>query len=146
METIGNIVLQADENGLITLQCSRCHSRFKVECSYVNDELDKEIFCPCCGIADEIDGFYPQEFVDEAEKILEAKAEQMIADIFKGINSKHFKVKTSKPKKVDTDITIKNRDFDMYTVKVDCCDKSLGLSLSEINAGFYCPYCGRIAK
>lgn len=31
MSTIGKATLQSDENGLITLQCDRCKSRFKMD-------------------------------------------------------------------------------------------------------------------
>ena len=31
MNTIGKATLQSDENGLVTLQCDRCKSRFKMD-------------------------------------------------------------------------------------------------------------------
>ena len=46
MSTIGRATLQSDENGLITLQCDRCNSRFKIDCGYLNDELQGDICCP----------------------------------------------------------------------------------------------------
>lgn len=52
MTTIGKATLQADENGLVTLQCGRCESRFKMDCSYLNDELQGDICCPVCGISE----------------------------------------------------------------------------------------------
>lgn len=49
-KTIGKASLEADEEGLVTLQCDRCKSRFKMDWAYLNDELeDKEICCPICG-------------------------------------------------------------------------------------------------
>jgi len=44
MSTIGRATLQSDENSLITLQCARCKSRFKIDCTYLNDELNGDIF------------------------------------------------------------------------------------------------------
>ena len=41
---------------------------------------------------------------------------------------------------------VKNKDYDMRQVRVECCDKKIGLMASDITAGFYCPYCGRIIK
>ena len=35
-KTIGRASLESDEEGLVTLQCDRCKSRFKMECSYLN--------------------------------------------------------------------------------------------------------------
>ena len=43
MATIGKSTLQSDENGLVTLQCDRCKSRFKMECAYLNEELEARI-------------------------------------------------------------------------------------------------------
>lgn len=146
MGTIGKLTLQADESGMITLQCSRCDTRFEMECSYLNDDYEGEIFCPCCGISGEMNSFYPKEAIEEAQKIAMAEAEQMIADMFKGFNSKVLKVQTSKPHKVDTDITIKNRDYNMMNSDVLCCNRKVGLSSLDLTSGFYCPYCGRIVK
>lgn len=146
MSTIGKATLQSDENGLVTLQCDRCKSRFKMDCAYLNDELSGDICCPVCGISEALNTFCPEEVVEEAQKIAIAEAEQMIANSFKGLNSKYVKVKTSPAQKVDTDIKFKNRDYDMQIIRVDCCKKEIGLMPADITAGFYCPYCGRIVK
>lgn len=74
------------------------------------------------------------------------EAEQMLADAFKGLNSKYIKVKTSPIKKVDTNITIKNKDYDMQHIIVKCCERKIGLMPADVAAGFYCSYCGRIVK
>ena len=146
MSTIGKATLQSDENGLVTLQCDRCKSRFKIDCAFLNDELQGDICCPVCGISESLNTFWPEEVVEAAQQIALAEAEQMIADMFKGIRSKYIKVKTSPVQKVDTDLNFKNRDYDMQIVKVNCCKKEIGLMPADITAGFYCPYCGRIAK
>lgn len=146
-KTIGKASLKADEEGLVTLQCDRCKSRFKMDCAYLNDELeDKEICCPICGISEKLNTFWPEEVIEEAKKMALVEAERMIAEAFKGINSKYIKIKTTPIQKVDTDITLKNKDYDMRQVRVKCCDKTIGLMASDITAGFYCPYCGRIIK
>lgn len=127
MRTIGKATLQSDENGLVTLQCDRCKSRFKMDCAYLNDELKGDICCPVCGISESLNTFWPEELVEEAKKIALAEAEQMIADAFKSLKSKYIKVKTSPVHKVDTDIKFKNRDYDMQIVTVECCKKEIGL-------------------
>lgn len=147
LKTIGRASLEADEDGLITLQCDRCKSRFKMECSYLNDELeDDEICCPICGISENLNTFWPEEVIEEAQKVAIAEAERMFVEAFKGIKSKNIKIKTKPIQRVDTDIKIKNKDYGMLQVKVNCCNKTIGLMSSDITAGFYCPYCGRIIK
>ena len=146
MSTIGKATLQSDENGLVTLQCDRCKSRFKIDCEFLNTELQGDICCPICGISESLNTFWPEEFVEAAQQVALVEAEQMIADMFKGIQSKYIKVKMSPIHKVDTDLHFKNRDYDMQIVEMDCCKKKMGLMPADMTAGFYCPYCGRIAK
>ncbi|OUN34096.1 MULTISPECIES: hypothetical protein [Bacillota] len=146
-KTIGKATLEADEDGLVTLQCVRCKSRFKVECEYLNEELEgKDICCPVCGISEQLNTFWPEEVVEEAKKIALMEAEQMISDAFKGFNSKYIKVKTNPVKRVDRSIILKNKDYDMHQIIINCCNKKMALMPSDIVAGFYCPYCGRIVK
>ena len=142
MSIIGKVTLQSDENGLVTLQCDRCRSRFKMDCAFLNDELQGDICCPICGISEAPNTFFPEEVIEEAKKIAIAEAEQMIAAAFKGFNSKHLKVKTKQVQVVDTNTKFKNRDYDMQVIKVGCCTKKIGLMPTDIAAGFYCPYCG----
>ena len=146
MSTIGNATLQSDENGLVTLQCDRCKSRFKIDCGYLNDELDGDICCPVCGISEAPNTFWPEEVVEEAAKIAIMEAEELIAQAFKGLNSKHMKVTTKPVTKRDRNLVFKNKDYDMQNVIVHCCHKEVALMPTDITAGFYCPYCGRIVK
>ena len=99
-----------------------------------------------CGISESLNTFWTEEVVEAAQQVALVEAEQMIADMFKGIRSKYINVKMSPIHKVDTDLHFKNRDYDMQIFEVDCCKKKMGLIPADITAGFYCPYCGRIAK
>ena len=145
MTTIGKATLQADDEGLVTLQCDRCKSRFKMDCAYL-DELDRDIFCPICGISEGLSTFWPEEVVEEAAKVAMMEAEQMIAQAFKGFNSKHIKVKMSPVHQVDSQLTFKNKDYDMRVIEIQCCDKKIGLNPIDYTSGFYCPYCGRMVR
>ena len=146
-KTIGKASLEADEDGLVILQCDRCKSRFKMDCKYINDELvDKEIFCPICGMSEKLNTFWPEEVIEEVKKMALVEAEQMIADALKGINSKYMKVKTKPVQRVDTNVSFKCKDCDMQQINVNCCNKKIALMPLDITAGFYCPYCGRIVK
>lgn len=146
MATIGKSSLQSDENGLVTLQCDRCKSRFKMDCGYLTDELDGDVWCPVCGIPEQLDTFWPEEVIEEAKRLAIMEAEEMIKKSLKGLNSKYFKVKTSPTVKRNRDIIFKNKDYDMQVVTVHCCEKDLAVMSMDISAGFYCPYCGRIVK
>lgn len=113
MSTIGRATLQSDENGLITLQCDRCNSRFKIDCGYLNDELQGDICCPICGISEAPNTFWPEEVVEEAKKVAMMEAEEILKNALKGLSSKHIKVRTSPVTKRNRDIVFKNKDYDM---------------------------------
>ncbi|MBQ8595887.1 MAG: hypothetical protein IJ406_08040 [Oscillospiraceae bacterium] len=146
MSTIGNATLQSDENGLVTLQCDRCKSRFKIDCSYLNEELDGDICCPVCGISESLNTFWPEEVIEEAVKAAMMEAEELITQAFNGLNSKHIKVETKPTTKQNRSLIFKNKDYDLQNVTVHCCQKDVALMPADIAAGFYCPYCGRIVK
>lgn len=146
MSIIGNMTLQSDENGLVTLQCDRCKSRFKMECDYLNNELEGDICCPICGISNSANSFLPEEVIEEAKRVTIMEAEDIAQKIFKGINSKNIKVKTAPVAKHDRHLVFKNNDYDMQVVTVQCCQKEIALMPRDLSAGYYCPYCGRIVK
>ena len=93
MATIGKATIQADYEGLVTLQCDRCKSRFKVECETLNDEQDEDICCPICGISDTQNTFYPEEVVAAAERVAVMEFEKVFDQMLMGLKSKHIKVK-----------------------------------------------------
>ena len=144
MSTIGKATLQSDENGLITLQCDRCRVRFKMECTYLSDELDGDICCPACGISESINTFWPEEVVEEAKNMALMEAENLIKQAFKGVDSKYIKVETTPSTVYSRELIFKDKDYDMQVVKLDCCEKEIALKPVDIASGFYCPYCGRI--
>lgn len=146
MTNIGKVTLQSDENGLITLQCDRCKSRFKMECDYLNNELEGDICCPICGIPNEPNTFYPEEVIEAAQQIAMMEVEEMLQKALKGLNSKYVKVKTPPINRVNHDLVFKNSDYDMHELTMSCCQKRIGLKATDSVAGVYCPYCGRIAK
>lgn len=146
MTTIGRAVLQSDEKGLVTLQCDRCKSRFKMEGAYLSDELEGDICCPVCGISEALNTFWPEEVVEEAKRIAIMEAEEMFQKAFKGLNSKYIKVKTTPVAKRNREIVFKNKDYDMQTTTMHCCKREVALMTADISAGIYCPYCGRIVR
>lgn len=146
MTTIGKATLQSDADGLVTLQCDRCKTRFKMECSYLNDELTGEICCPVCGISEQLNTFWPEEVIEEAKKVAMMEAEEMIQQAFEGLSSKYIKIKTKPVTKRNRDLVFKNKDYDMQVVTLHCCQKDIALMPADIASGFYCPYCGRIVK
>lgn len=146
MRTIGEIMLQSDESGMITLQCDRCKSRFKLECDYLNNEFDGDICCPICGISNSANTFLPEEVIEEAKQVAIMEAEEIAQKVFKGLNSKDIRVKTPPVSKHNRYLAFKNKDYDMQVITVRCCKKEIALMSVDASSGYYCPYCGRITK
>ena len=146
MSTIGNVSLQSDENGLISLECNRCKSIFKIDSIYLHEELSNDICCPVCGISGQLDSFFTEEVIEEAIEMTKNEAEKLIQDVFNGLKSKHIKVKMSPVARCNRNIVIKNKDYDMQVFTLECCQKKMALKPIDAIAGFYCPYCGRIVK
>ncbi|MFR5618097.1 MAG: hypothetical protein ACLTJ5_04360 [Clostridium sp.] len=116
---LGKLRWKQMKKGWLHFSADRCKSRFKMDCVYLNDELeDKEICCPICGISEKLNTFWPEEVIEEAKKMALVEADRVIAEAFKGINSKYIKIKNTPIQKVDTNITIKNKDYDMRQVRV----------------------------
>lgn len=146
MKEIGKAIFESDENGLITLQCDKCKSRFKIECSHLSDEFEDKIYCAICGDENSLDTFYPEEVLEEVNKVAMMEAEQMINDMFNSIKSKYIKVETTPVNKVDSNLVFKDKDYDMENITVHCCEKKMALRSFDLIAGFYCSYCGRIIR
>lgn len=117
-----------------------------MDCTYLSDELNGDIFCPSCGISESLITFWPEEVVAEAKKVAMMEAEKLINQAFKGLNSKYIKVKAPPVRQVDSDLTFKNKDYDMEVVSAMCCSKKIGLKPIDYSSGYYCPYCGRMVK
>lgn len=145
LENIGKAILHTDQNGMISLQCNKCKSRFKLEGDYLND-LEGDIFCPICGISADLSCFYPEEVAEAAMKIAQAYAEEMIYKAFNKMNSKYLKVTTPKSTTVDKTIDFKDKDINMEIVHQGCCNRNISLLPIDIISSYYCPYCGRIVK
>ncbi len=144
-ENIGKAILHTDQNGMISLQCNKCKSRFKLEGDYL-DDLRGDIFCPICGISSDLSYFYPEEVTHAAMEITKAHAEEMIYKAFNKMNSKYLKVNTPKVTAVDKTIDFKDKNINMEIVHQACCNKDLSILPIDIISSYYCPYCGRIVK
>ena len=152
-KTVGHLTLQSDKDGLVSLQCSRCKSRFKMSCGYLNAELTGNVYCPICGMPDELTHFYPEEALNAAREAMVNAAHEELAKAMKAVFGSHssskrspikITYKASKVPRKSREIVTQSRDHTMEITKVPCCNEHMALSPYDIIVGFYCPYCGRI--
>ncbi len=66
-----DIKMEGDSEGYITFECPFCESEFKLNAGEFQNEdnVFTELFCPCCGLTDEINKFYSREVIEQAEAI-----------------------------------------------------------------------------
>lgn len=152
-KTVGHLTLQSDMDGLVSLQCSRCKARFKMGCRYLNEELSGQVFCPICGMPDELTHFYPEEVLEAAREAAVNAAHEEIAKALQAAFGSHSSSKKSpikityKPQNVprtSREIVTQSRDHAMEPTEASCCKRVFALSANDLIAGYYCPYCGRI--
>jgi ribosomal protein S27AE len=94
--------LPLDHDGFLRRQCPNCLQYFKWHHGPANEEAEGQqavsaYFCPRCGTQAVADQWFTVEQVAYIQEVVTPKAVQSIDDglssAFKGMNSKHFKVK-----------------------------------------------------
>lgn len=138
--------IPADEDGYITFQCPYCNQSFKLNANEIEDSNVIDLYCPICGLANEVNCFYSDQAINKAISIVENEAMNMIYDMFKGLerknrNSKNFKVKAGKKPKVAIKEIYENID-ELIEVRVECCNKHVKVRELDKLLGVYCSYCG----
>lgn len=153
-KTMGHMAIQSDSDGMVSLQCYRCKARFKMSCKYIVEELDGDIFCPICGMPEDMTGFYTDEAREAAAEVIMNNYMDDVTRLFQSAFSGHsskrsglkIKVRTSSVPRKSSEIVMQSRDHTLDKVESPCCKKQIALSPTDIIAGYYCPYCGRIIK
>jgi len=95
------ISIPADEDGYVKFQCPYCNQRFKLNGSEIEDSDVVDLYCPICGLVNEVECFYSDEVIEMAMNTAENEAMNMIYDMFKGLerktrSNKNFKVTAGK--------------------------------------------------
>ena len=131
-----------DEEGFVSFECPFCNSDFMLKYDELGDE--NEMFCPYCGLSSGVSDFYPQEVIEEAEKIVFNYATEELnkmVERFKKNNNKYVKWSYKPMKK----LTINNITCEKVEAKKNICPncgkKYKALFSNEITI-LYCPYCG----
>lgn len=140
------ISIPADEDGYVKFQCPYCNQRFKLSASEIEYSDVVDLYCPICGLVNEVECFYSDEVIEKAISIVENEAMNMIYDMFKGLerktrSNKNFKVKAGKKPNVPIKELYESID-ELIIVKVDCCDKHIKVNELDRLVEVYCSYCG----
>ncbi len=85
-----NITIEGDSEGFISFACPFCELEFKLNTGELqNDEATfNELFCPYCGLTNEIQSFYTDEVIDKAKEMALSYAHNEITKMFKKMDKK----------------------------------------------------------
>lgn len=141
------ISIPADEEGYISFECPYCKNRFKLEVNEFKDSSVTELYCPYCGLRDDINNFYNSDVIEKVEEIATNYAIDLINNMFKDFErstrgNKNIRVKTKNIKKVSEKNLYENVDEYEIVPLNNCCNKAIKVPLLEKLIGVYCPYCG----
>lgn len=142
------INIPADDEGFVTFECPYCGNRFKLNVNEFKESSVIGMYCPICGLINEITNFYTSDVIEKAEEIAMNHAIDLINNMFRNLErstkgSKYLKFKTQNIKKDTGKVLYENVDeFEIVELN-NCCNKSIKVTLIDKFIGTYCPYCGR---
>lgn len=127
------IEVPLDVDGFADLQCPHCSERFRLRPDdYSSDEIP-HIFCPSCGLPQDI--HYSDEIMDYAESIAAAEVEKSLARELGKFGHTTFRSRQTDEPPVPTDATLQDREF-------PCCGRHAKLNPLTAFVDPFCPYCG----
>lgn len=142
------IKIEGDSEGYITFDCPFCESEFKLNADELQNEdnVFSELFCPYCGLTDEINSFYSREVIEQAEDIaynyMIDQVNKMFNDFKKSVRgSKVIKVSFKKLKKV-TLKELKDRDTVEEIFSCSECQNHVRVLYCAGVSKIFCAYCG----
>lgn len=141
------IDIPTDSDGYLSIQCPYCENKFKVLGNYFEKIDAIEIYCPICGLVNEINSFFTKEVIEKAMSIAQNYAEDLIYNMFKDIERKNrrnkfLKFKTGrKPSHHEPELyeTVQN----LVNVNKVCCGSDIKVTLLDKWLVPYCIKCGR---
>jgi hypothetical protein len=146
-----SVTLPLDSDGFLRRECPHCVRQFKWHDGPANEEAEDQpaattYYCPLCGQPAGPDSWWTQEQLDYAEGVAMPAAIQQLDDelgrAFKGMNSKHFKIKkTGHLDAPDEPMPLTEPD-DMSIVTSPCHGYEPVKVPETESSPFYCLVCG----
>lgn len=145
-EKVFELSIPADDEGYIAFECPYCGIRFKLKAEEFKVSSIIDLYCPACGLVNQINSFYTRAVIEKAEEIAMNHAIDMINKMFKDLerstrSNKFIKFKSNSIKKEYGKELYENVD-ELEITELNCCSKTVKVRLLDKYIGVYCPYCG----
>ena len=141
-------IIEGDSEGYVTFECPFCESEFKLQAGEFQNE-DRpliELYCPYCGLIDDIKRFYSKEVVEHIESLA---LNHLYGEINKTFGKMARQLNRSKIIKMDfkplKSVNIKElRDKDTVEEIFQCksCEQHTKVLYCSGVSKVFCPYCG----
>lgn len=142
------IKIQGDSEGYVTFECPFCGSEFKLKANEFQSEDNSftELYCPYCGLVNEINTFYSKEVIEQAtilvENYMADKINEMFGKFERSVrNNKFIKVEYKKLKKVNTK-ELKDKDTVEEVMECPICKNHEKVLYCSGVSKVFCSYCG----
>jgi transcription elongation factor Elf1 len=143
-----DIRIEGDSEGYVTFECPFCESEFKLNASEFQDEdnIITELFCPYCGLTDEINTFYSKEVIEQAEAIAYNYMVEQMNKMFNNFKrsvrgNKYIKVDFKELKKVNLK-ELKDKDTVEEIFSCRICENHVRVLYYAGASKVFCSYCG----
>lgn len=135
-----------DKDSFIELECDYCRNRFMISGEEFQNGDFMHMFCPICGLPNQLNTFYTTEVIEKSREIAKQWAfdyiQKSLGSSMKAINRGGFaKMKMQVPKaNPDKELFEPSNSYVMATV--NCCGLKLKVREVDNQIGVYCPKCG----
>jgi len=140
--------IQGDSEGYVMFDCPYCGSEFKLNAEEFQSEDNEfhELFCPYCGLANDVQSFYTDEVIEAAKEIatnyMIEQLNKSFGDMARKVSQNKYVKMTFKPLKKVNVRELADKDTVEEVFQCNACDNHMKVLYCAGVSKIYCPYCG----
>lgn len=146
MKKIFKLNIPTDYEGYVGFECPYCKIHFKVSVEELKASNIMNLYCPICGLVNQIKYFYTYDVIEKVQEVAMNHAIDAINKSFKALErrTRSNKFITFKPSYLKNKYNneLYEGPIDLEITKLKCCNKNIKVTLLDKYIGVYCPYCG----
>lgn len=142
------IKIEGDSEGYVTFECPYCGSEFKLKADEFQseDNVFTELYCPYCGLVNEISEFYSKEVMEQAKVIAQnymaEEINKMFGNMKRSVDSSNFiKVEYKELKKINSK-DLRDKDTVEEIIECPICNNHEKVLYCAGVSKVFCSYCG----